>query len=71
MFVPPDPVYLATAVQAALAAGRIQRTYFRQDVRIEKKGPIDLVTAADLHVEREFRQLIASRFPSHTVLGEE
>ena len=67
----PDPLFLATAVEAALAAGRIHRRYFRQQVKVEKKGPIDLVTAADLEVEREFRALIASRFPSHEVLGEE
>jgi myo-inositol-1(or 4)-monophosphatase len=67
----PDPIYLATAVEAALAAGRIQRRYFRQPLTVEKKGPIDLVTAADLEVEREFRALIANRFPTHTVLGEE
>ena len=66
-----DSLYLATAVEAALAAGAIQRRYFRHAFTIEKKGPIDLVTAADLEVEREFRTLIASRFPSHQVLGEE
>jgi len=68
---PNDPLYLATAVDAALAAGRIQRQYFRQNPRIDKKGVIDLVTEADLEVERGFRQLIAERFPSHVVLGEE
>jgi myo-inositol-1(or 4)-monophosphatase len=67
----PDPLYLATAVEAALFSGRIQRKYFRQTLQIDKKGPIDLVTAADLEVEREFRQLVATRFPSHAVLGEE
>jgi myo-inositol-1(or 4)-monophosphatase len=67
----PDPIYLATAVEAALAAGQVQRQFFRQDVQIDKKGRIDLVTAADLQVEREFRALIESRFPTHTVLGEE
>lgn len=67
----PDPLYLATAVEAALFSGRIQRKYFRQTLQIDKKGPIDLVTAADLEVEREFRQLVATRFPSHSVLGEE
>jgi myo-inositol-1(or 4)-monophosphatase len=66
-----DPIYLATAVEAALAAGRIHLALFRQDPRIEKKGPIDLVTAADLAVEQSFRHLIASRFPDHAVLGEE
>jgi myo-inositol-1(or 4)-monophosphatase len=66
-----DPRLLATAIEAALAAGRIQRAYFRQNPAVSKKGPIDLVTAADLEVERAFRALIASRFPDHDVLGEE
>jgi myo-inositol-1(or 4)-monophosphatase len=67
----PDPLYLATAVEAALAAGQVQRRYFRQVFAIDRKGPIDLVTAADLEVEREFRQLVSARFPTHDVLGEE
>ncbi len=66
-----DPRFLATAVEAALAAGRTQRRYFRQPLDVFKKGPIDLVTAADLEVERAFRALIAARFPGHVVLGEE
>jgi myo-inositol-1(or 4)-monophosphatase len=66
-----DPLYLATAIDAALAAGRIHRAFFRQNPQVHKKGPIDLVTAADLAVEREFRALVARVFPSHEVLGEE
>lgn len=66
-----DPLLLATAIEAALAAGRIQRSFFRQALTIDKKGPIDLVTAADLAVERDFRERIAARFPAHAVLGEE
>ena len=66
-----DPLYLATAIEAALAAGRVHRRYFRQPLDVRKKGPIDLVTAADLAAEQEFRALIASRFPDHSVLGEE
>lgn len=68
---PLDPLLLATAVEAALAAGRLQCQYFRQSPAITKKGRIDLVTAADLAVERAFRGLIAARFPDHGVLGEE
>ncbi len=66
-----DPIYLATAIDAALEAGRIHRRYFRQALDIRKKGPIDLVTAADLEAERAFRELVAARFPTHVVLGEE
>jgi len=60
-----DPVFLSTAIEAALAAGRIHKRYFRQDAAIQKKGRIDLVTAADLAVERMFRELISARFPTH------
>jgi myo-inositol-1(or 4)-monophosphatase len=66
-----DPLLLATGVEGALAAARIHTRYFRQELRVEKKGRIDLVTAADLEVERMFRALVAERFPSHAVLGEE
>ena len=66
-----DPSYLATAVEAALAIGRLQREFFRRNPGVEKKGPIDLVTQADLEAERMFREIIANRFPGHAVLGEE
>lgn len=66
-----NPLWLATAIEAALAAGRRQRAHFRSPIVIEKKGAIDLVTEIDLAVEREFRALVAERFPDHTVLGEE
>ena len=40
-------------------------------LRIDKKGAIDLVTEMDIEIERAFRAMIAERFPSHVVLGEE
>src|ERR1700675_4801703 len=43
----------------------------KNDVRIAKKGTIDLVTEVDLAVERMFRALVAERFPDHQVLAEE
>jgi myo-inositol-1(or 4)-monophosphatase len=68
---PPDPKYLATAIEAVLRAGEVQMASFGQDIHVEKKGTIDLVTEIDLKVEREFRTMIADRFPGHEVLGEE
>ena len=65
------PVFLATAVESVIRAGEIQMAHFGSDLRVDKKGAIDLVTEIDLRVEREFRALIASRFPTHVVLGEE
>jgi myo-inositol-1(or 4)-monophosphatase len=66
-----DPIYLATAVEGALACGRIHREYFRQQPVISKKGIVDLVTAADLAAEAQFTALIRQRFPDHGVIGEE
>jgi myo-inositol-1(or 4)-monophosphatase len=66
-----DPAYLAFAVEAALAAGRIHLQHFRRQPVIHKKGPIDLVTAADLSAEQDFRERVARVFPDHAVMGEE
>jgi myo-inositol-1(or 4)-monophosphatase len=69
--VTPNPAYLATAIDAAQAGGRLARQFFRRGPAIRKKGLIDLVTEADVAVEHEIRARIARRFPSHTFLGEE
>jgi myo-inositol-1(or 4)-monophosphatase len=66
-----DPRFLATAVEAVTRAGELQLSRFGSQVRIEKKGTIDLVTEIDIAVERMFRALIAERFPDHDVLAEE
>src|SRR5262245_24837051 len=44
---------------------------FGRQMRVDKKGTIDLVTEVDVAVERMFRELIATRFPDHEVLAEE
>lgn len=66
-----DPLFLATAVEAVLRAGRLQMAQFGTDLKIQKKGQIDLVTEVDLAVERMLREMIADRFPGHAVLAEE
>jgi myo-inositol-1(or 4)-monophosphatase len=68
---PPDPIYLATAIEAVTRAGAIQKAHFGKLEHIEKKGDIDLVTEVDVEVERMFRDLIAERFPAHRILAEE
>jgi myo-inositol-1(or 4)-monophosphatase len=68
---PPNPKFLATAVEAVVRAGEIQRSRFGTDIHVDKKGAIDLVTDVDLEVERMFRTLVAKRFPDHIVLAEE
>ncbi len=66
-----DPLFLATAVEAVLAAGDLQMAGFGTDFRVDKKGAIDLVTEVDVSVERMFRAMVAERFPDHVVLAEE
>jgi myo-inositol-1(or 4)-monophosphatase len=65
------PAYLATAVEAVIRAGEVQMSRLGAGMPVEKKGTIDLVTETDREIERGFRALIATRFPSHEVLGEE
>ena len=69
--IPPDPVFLATAIEAVVRAGEFQMSRFGSNLPIDKKGTIDLVTEVDVEVERMFRALISERFPDHDVLGEE
>mgnify|MGYP003346758710 CR=1 FL=1 len=65
-----NPLYLTTAVEAVTRAGEMMMARFGHDVRIDKKGTIDLVTEVDVAVERMFRALVAGRFPDHQVLGD-
>ena len=65
-----QPIFLATAIQAVIKAGAMQLAAI-DDLRVEKKGAIDLVTQVDREVEQMFRALVAERFPGHAVLAEE
>ena len=67
---PIPPVFLATAIQAVIKAGAMQLAGI-DNLQIEKKGVIDLVTQIDRQVEQMFRALIAERFAGHAVLAEE
>jgi myo-inositol-1(or 4)-monophosphatase len=68
---PLDPLLVATAVEAVLDAGAVQLASLGRELRIDKKGSIDLVTEVDVAIERRFREVVAARFPDHAVLGEE
>jgi myo-inositol-1(or 4)-monophosphatase len=68
---PPDPRYLATAIEIVTRAGAIQQARFGTGVRVDKKGTIDLVTEVDVEVEQMCRALLAGRFPEHDILAEE
>jgi len=66
-----NPLFLTTAVEAVIRAGELQMARFGQQIQIDKKGAIDLVTEVDVEVERMFRALIGERFPDHHILAEE
>ena len=64
--------YLAVAVRAAQAAGKIQQFYAGGDLDIQtKSSETDLVTKADKLCEAKIREIIAAAYPEHVVLGEE
>src|SRR6202023_573838 len=52
-------------------AGSLVMGYFRQHVKIEYKGAVDLVTVADRKSEALILERIRKQFPTHDVMGEE
>src|SRR5687767_7716871 len=63
--------FLATAAEAALRAGAIQRSRYGQKVEIQHKGEIDLVTEVDRACEQAIVGLLRERFPGHDIVTEE
>ncbi len=63
--------YVAVATEAAVRAGAIQLEHYGQDVKIEKKGEIDLVTEVDHACEAAILEVIRERFPEHDIVTEE
>src|SRR5271165_2886349 len=63
---------LISPMQAmAREAGALLMDYFRQRVKIEYKGDVDLVTVADRKAEALILERIRKQFPTHDVMGEE
>ena len=63
---------LISPMQAmAREAGGLIMGYFRQHVKIEYKGAVDLVTVADRESEALILERIRKQFPTHDVMGEE
>ena len=66
-----DPAFLQMAIDIVLRAGQIQMDNIGKNVKINKKGPIDLVTQVDVEIEKMCRERLANHFPAHVVLAEE
>lgn len=60
-----------TAVGAAYRSGEILRSHLGNLEQINKKGPKDLVTAADLASEKQIKETIREKFPGHRIIAEE
>ena len=65
-----DP-FLELAAELADAAGAVIRPFFRQNLQVDDKPDLSPVTAADRAAETAMRRLIAARFPTHGIIGEE
>ncbi|MCB4790323.1 MAG: inositol monophosphatase [Elusimicrobia bacterium] len=63
--------FTRTAIEAALAGGKILKKYFNKNIKVDYKGEIDPVTIADKKSQKAILEIIKQRFPGHTTLGEE
>ena len=59
------------AISAAWQAGRQTLAHYQTGVAAQRKLDRSLVTEADRNAEHLLRQLIESRFPDHSIVGEE
>jgi myo-inositol-1(or 4)-monophosphatase len=62
---------LRTAIEAARAAGDIQRRRLGGPLAVERKGPSDITTDVDRGCEAVVAEIVRRRHPDHDVLGEE
>jgi myo-inositol-1(or 4)-monophosphatase len=62
---------IAAACAAADVAGAVIRPFFRAGIATDLKADRSPVTIADRTAEQAMRAVLAERFPSHGILGEE
>ena len=62
---------LRAALDAAEAAGRIIRSLYQSNVRVETKADHSPVTEADVQAEQAIRKVLTERFPAFGFHGEE
>jgi myo-inositol-1(or 4)-monophosphatase len=65
--------YLQVAITAAKQSGEIFNKYFgkAENVRRKDGNKFNLVSSADIKIERLINKIITGKFPSHQILGEE
>jgi myo-inositol-1(or 4)-monophosphatase len=65
------PELLEFTKKISAEAGRIILEYYNQELFIQHKGRVDLVTDADKASEDWLKRTILSRFPHHAIMAEE
>lgn len=68
---PSKTEFVPAMTAIAREAGALLMRYFQQNVKVEYKGDVDLVTVADRESEKLILQRIGERWPDHDVIGEE
>jgi myo-inositol-1(or 4)-monophosphatase len=63
--------YLSDLEPIAREAGALLMNYFDRHIKIEYKGDVDLVTAADRASEKLIAERLHARWPQHGIVGEE
>lgn len=63
--------YLQDLEPIAREAGALLMSYFDRHIKIEYKGDLDLVTAADRASEKLIVERLQARWPEHGIVGEE
>ena len=63
--------YLPELEPIAREAGALLLTYFNPQIKIEYKGDVDLVTAADRASEKLIVERLKEKWPQHGIVGEE
>ena len=63
--------FLKNLEPIAREAGALLLTYFNPQIKIEYKGDVDLVTAADRASEKLIVERLQARWPEHGIVGEE
>ncbi len=63
--------YASFARELCLEAGALLKRAYYRPRKIAHKGPIDLVTSADLASEKLIVRKIRDKFPEHSILAEE
>jgi len=63
--------YLQDLEPIAREAGALLMSYFDRNIKIEYKGDVDLVTAADRASEKLIVERLQARWPQHGIVGEE